>query len=71
MSIETISGAAPAALGNAISDAIHEAMVGGMEADAACCIALKVAYDYWSACYDSPFLLAAASVISETVRDRA
>lgn len=34
-------------LGNAISDAIHDALIEGIEVDAAASVAVAVAADYW------------------------
>lgn len=49
--IEVVAGAAFARLGNAVSDAINAALVGGMDVDEACSVAVGVVGDYWRQAY--------------------
>lgn len=62
---ETISGPLPARLGNAISDAIHDALKAGMEPDEASCVAVRVAADYARCAYGPAYLNKLAEVIVE------
>ena len=48
---ETVAGEQYARLGNAVSDAINAALVGGMEMDEACSISVGVVGDYWRTAY--------------------
>lgn len=60
-----------AKLGNAISDAIHEAMAAGIEADAAASVAVAVAADYWlSQGYPRP-VTELAAILSAKANQRA
>lgn len=62
------SGPLPTALGNAISDAIHAALVSGMEVDEACSVALAVVGDYWRHAYpiDDATLAAFGHILRRT-----
>ncbi|MBN9035496.1 MAG: hypothetical protein J0H53_05460 [Rhizobiales bacterium] len=58
-----LSGRWAADLGNAISDAIHAALLRGMETDEAACIAVSVAADYARAEYGDAYLQDLAKVV--------
>lgn len=60
---ERISGAVPAALGNAVSDAIIAALHQGLTPDQAACITVTVAADYARETYGNDYLLALANVV--------
>lgn len=45
------SGPLPAALGNAVSDAIFAAIQKGMDVDEACSVTVGVVADYWKQAY--------------------
>lgn len=57
-------GPLPAALGNAVSDAIYHAVSVGMEMDEACCIAVAVIADYARGTYGDRYLPSLASIIT-------
>lgn len=59
-----VTGPLPAALGNAVSDAIHSAASAGMEMDEACCIAAAVIADYARGTYGDRYLPALAAIIT-------
>jgi hypothetical protein len=52
-----------AALGQAIADAIHQALEAGLEVDQAACITVAVAADYARATYGPDYLNALAKVV--------
>lgn len=54
--LAVLTGAAPAILGNAISDAINAAMRRGMAADEAVSVALQVAVDYGRHTYGESYV---------------
>jgi hypothetical protein len=60
----TITGALPAELANAVSDAIAFAIKRGMEVDEAVCVAIGVAADYARGEYGDGFLKDLADVIT-------
>jgi hypothetical protein len=68
VTIETISGEAPARLGNAVSDAIHRAVTGGMSMDEAVCIVARVAADYARGEYGEDYLPGLADIITDRLR---
>jgi hypothetical protein len=55
-------------LGNAISDAIHDAMVGGLEADEAASVVVQIAADYWRAIYGPETLPGLASLVVDRAK---
>jgi hypothetical protein len=63
MTVETISGEAPTALGNAISDAIHQAVTGGMALDEAVSVVVAVAADYARMEYGPQYLPGLAGIV--------
>ena len=63
----TLSGRLPANLANTVSDAIHDALVAGMEADEACCVAVAVAADYARHFYSDAYMAKLAKVITDRV----
>lgn len=58
-----LTGLLPAALGNAVSDAIHAAVDRGMEMDEAVCVAVAVAADYARLEYGEGYLEQLAQVV--------
>jgi len=58
-----LSGRLPAALSNAVSDAIHAALESGMEIDEAACVVVSVASDYARLQYGNDYLGALANVV--------
>lgn len=60
---EVTAGARQAVLANAISDALHNALVSGLQPDEATCIAVSVAADYARGSYGAPYLTRLADVL--------
>jgi hypothetical protein len=60
---DTISGVRAAQLGNAISDAIHHAVVHGLAMDEAVCIVATVAADYARGEYGPDYLPGLATIV--------
>lgn len=55
-----------AALGNDISDAIHKALIAGLDCDFVCSIMVGCAADYWLENYQRP-----VTVLAEILRKKA
>lgn len=54
--LAVMTGASPAILGNAVSDAINAAMRRGMQADEAVSVALQVVVDYGRTAYGQQYV---------------
>lgn len=59
----TATGALPRDLGNGVSDAIHAALIRGMEIDEAACIVIAVACDYARGQYGDAFLESLVKIV--------
>lgn len=63
-----ITGHLPNTLANAVSDAIHAALEGGMETDEAVCVVAGVAADYGRGEYGAGYLKNLAGVVLERAK---
>lgn len=58
-----LRGALPAEHGQRISDAMHQALLNGMEPDEACCVAAAVIADYARTYYGNEYLNGLAKIV--------